>query len=497
MKRIAVGSIFIECNHFGGRPVDMDTFRRGELHQGDAILSLKTGTVGGMLKEVREYPADVLPTLVASACPGGPVTEKCYSILKTDLLNRLADAMPLDGILLALHGAAAAENAGDMEGDLLEAIRKLVGNSVPIVATLDLHAHVTSEMVRFADVFLAWETYPHADAFNTGVRGARAIIDILDCKLKPAMVMAKVPVLVGAIHGQTKLPGPFAEVMHQGKACEGQNGIYSVSPILVHPYLDLPGMGGGAIVVAHGDKDKASNVATQLAQLYWSKRYQLEPELFEPKEAIIRGQSVHGGPILLVETADCCGGGAAGDSVHVLRALLMSENAGPSIVPVVDPEAARLCHAHGQGAKLNLNLGHHVDPQWGNPIEVRGCVERLVQGGFIYSGGIWDGQAGDMGPSAVFRIRNVQVLITTYGTYDWGTEQFDAAQMNYHSAKFIVAKNPMNHRHAYAEISKAVLVLDTPGPTPATSKNLPFNRMYKPWFPCDDGFELKPCVFFG
>ncbi len=372
----------------------MGAFRRGELRQGDAVLDLKNGTVGGMLKEVGEHSAVVLPTLVASACASGPVTEECYSILKTDLLRKLADAMPLDGILLALHGAAAAENAGDLEGDLLQAIRKLVGNSVPIVATLDLHAHVTSEMVRFADVLLAWETYPHADAFNTGVRGACALMDILNGKLKPSMVMAKVPVLVGAVYGQTELPGPFAEVMHQGKAYEGKNGIYSVSPILVHPYLDLPGMGGGAIVVAQGNKDKASNIATQLAQLYWSKRHQLEPELFEPKEAVIHGQSVNGGPILLVETADCCGGGAAGDSVHVLRELLMSKNAGPSIVPVADPEAARLCHAHGQGAELNLNLGHHVDPQWGNPIEVRGCVERLVQGGFIYSGGIWDGIGG-------------------------------------------------------------------------------------------------------
>ena len=171
------------------------------------------------------------------------------SILKKDLLKRLADAMPLDGVLLALHGAAAAENVGDLEGDLLGAIRKLVGDSVPIVATLDLHAHVTPEMVRFADVLLAWETYPHADAFNTGVRGARALMDILGGKLNPAMAMGKVPMLVGAIHGRTELPGPFAEVMHQGKAYEGQNGIYSVSPILVHPYLDLPGMGGGAIVV--------------------------------------------------------------------------------------------------------------------------------------------------------------------------------------------------------------------------------------------------------
>src|SRR5262249_61536469 len=99
------------------------------------------------------------------------------------------------GVLLALHGSAAVEVIGHLESDLLPAVRRVVGENVPIVATLDLHAHVTEAMVRAADALLAWETYPHRDAFETGCRGARALLDIIEGRLRPTMGLAKSPVL--------------------------------------------------------------------------------------------------------------------------------------------------------------------------------------------------------------------------------------------------------------------------------------------------------------
>lgn len=483
MGNIALGSIFIECNHFGGQPADMETFRRGGLFYGDELLALKTGTIGGMLGELRTANSDVRPLLAASACPSGPVTTDCWRELKTDLLNRLQESGPLDGLLLALHGAAAADGAGDLEGDLLESVRSVVGDTVPVVVTLDLHAHVTQRMIDHADALLAWETYPHADAFTTGERGARTLQAILDGKLRPRMVMAKVPVLVGAIHGHTQPPGPFADVMTHGKACEGRDGIWSVSCFLVHPYLDLPGMGGGALVVSHDDIGGARELARDLAGMYWDRRHDLEPTLLNPSEAVARGLEIEGGPVVLVETADCCGGGAAGDSVHTLRVLINHD--AESIVPVVDPEAVEICRQGGEGAEVQLSLGHNVDSRWGEPLPVKGRVVRLLDGNFRYEGGIWDGQPGDMGPTAVVRVGSVNILITTHATYDWGTEQLDAAGLDARSAKFVVAKNPMNHRRAFADCIRAAFVLDTPGPTPATVRHLPFQQMNRPWFPLD------------
>lgn len=482
---IAVGSIFTECNHFGGRPTDLAAFERQQLCRGEELLEIADGTMGGALKTLRAGGARLVPLLAASTCPGGPLTSECYRQLKGELLDKLQAAMPVDAVLLALHGAATVEDVGDLEGDLLNEVRKLVGPMRPVVATLDLHAHVTAAMVEAADALVAWETYPHRDAYTTGIRAAALLLDILAGKVRPAMALAKVPVLVGGVNGQTEGPGPFADVMRFAKSHEGRDRILSTSVFLVHPYLDLPDMGGGGLVIADGDLEAAARLAREIALQYWQRRDDLNPPVYSPAEAIAMGRRIEGGPVLLVETADCCGGGAAGDSVATLRALLEASLDETALVPVVDPAAARACHQAGVGSRLTLQLGHQVDPRWGRPLTATGEVVKLSDGRFRYSGGIWEGQQGEMGPSAVFKIGPVSVLITTHATYDWADEQFRSVDLDARQAKFVVVKNPMNHRLGYQGAYRAAYILDTPGPTPAVVNGLPYRRLARPYYPAD------------
>ena len=483
--RVGVGGIFIECNHFTAQLADRAAFERSEWLTGEALLAKDTGVIGGMLSVLRDAGCEPVPLFYASACPSGAVEAAVYDELKNELLRRLSDAGELDGVLLCLHGAGAAVNAPDLEGDLAGAVRARVGEGTPIVGTLDLHAHVTSEMLAHTDALLAWETYPHEDAFETGERGARAMTGILAGRLKPVMAMAKVPVLVSAIHGQTKPPGPFADVMREAKRLEGEGAIFSVNPILVHPYLNMPDMGGGVLVLANDDESEAASLAKRLAKRYWEKRVELQPETVSPADAVRRGLQAKGGPVLLVETADCCGGGASGDSVHTLRALLAEAPAEAAIVPVVDPGAAHSAHSAGLGQAIRLRLGHQLDPQWGDPVEVEGVIVRLSDGAFVYRGGIWDGRAGDMGPTAVVAVGPIQIVISGNATYDWMTEQNDLLDLSPADCKFVVAKNPMNYQQAYAGMMKAVYVLDTPGPTPANTNALPYTAMSSGWFPAE------------
>ena len=482
---IAIGSIFLECNHFGGAPADLESFRRSELLFGSDLQDLTEGTVGGMLQALREVGAGCAPLLVATACPSGPVTRECYQALKADLVGRLRAALPVAGVLLALHGSAAADGAGDLEGDLLEAVRETVGDAVPIVATLDLHAHVTAAMVDAADALLAWETYPHRDAFSTGERGARCLLDILSGRLRPAMALAKVPVLVSGVLGHTEGAGPFADVMRLAKSCESRDEVYSTSALLVHPYLDLPDMGGGGLVVTHHNPALAAKLATEIAELYWRKRFDLEPPTFSAAEAIERGRQLAPGPVLLVETADCCGGGAAGDSAATLRALLEAGVSERSLVPIVDPAAAAACHRAGVGQQVSLELGHHIDPQWGRPVAVTGRVRRLSDGNFCYRGGIWEGREGRMGPSACLEVGSIQICIASHATYEWCGEQYDLLDMPAEQARFLVVKNPMNYGMAYRHLARGEFILDTPGPTPATLRTATYHHMPRPYFPAD------------
>lgn len=496
MTRIAIGGVFIECNQLGGRPTEIADFARVELRRGEEVLASTGGVVGGMLGVLRARGAQVAPLLYASALAGGPLTRACYAEIKEGILARLRAALPVDGLLMPLHGSGVAEGVGHLEDDLLLAAREVVGREMPIVGTLDLHAHVTEPMIRAANALFAWETYPHRDAFGTGERGARMILDILEGMHRPAMAIAKVPVLVSGVHGGTEGAGPFADVMRHAKAREGQGGVLSTSVLLVHPYLDLPDMGGGGLVITEGNLTQAEAVAREIALEYWSRRYDLEPPVFTPGEAIARGMRLEGGPVLLVETADCAGGGAVGDSVHALRALLETCPDAASLAPVVDPEAAQACHRAGQGAEVTVALGFQIDRHWGQPLTVTGRVERLSDGRFLYRGGVWGGQWGDMGPSAVLRVGGARALITTHATYDWADEQYASMGLDVRGSKFVVVKNPMNYRLGYGEVSRGAFILDTPGPTPATLRHVRYARVQRPYFPADEEIPgLAPTVW--
>ena len=495
--RIAVGSILTECNELGGLPIDLDWFARYDLHYGEDLLQLNAGVVGGALQILRERAATVAPLLSASTCPGGSITTDCYGTLKTELLQRLQQSLPsVNGVLLLLHGSAVADGVGDVEGDLISAVRQLVGPQLPIVVTLDCHAHVTEVMARDADALLAWETYPHADSYTTGQRGARLLIDTVEGRCRPTMAVAKVPVLTSGINGTTAGDGPFARIMQLAKSHEGKDGILSTSAILVHPYLDQPGMGSGAIVVSDDNLQQAVSLAEEIARTYWDNRRDFECDVHTPEDAIAAGLVIEDGPVLLIETADCAGGGASGDSVASLKALLQLGDPPSAIVPVVDPAAAAACHEAGVGARLHFTLGHQLDPKWGQPVEVEGVVQTLSDGQFRYVGGIWDNVEGDMGTSAVFAIGAIQVLITTHATYDWADEQIRSVGLDPARAKFVVVKNPMNYHNAYDAIAKQAFVLDTPGPTPATLRHNPFARVTRPFFPCDEEIPgLEPTVY--
>jgi microcystin degradation protein MlrC len=181
----------------------------------------------------------------------------------------------------------------------------------------------------------------------------------------------------------------------------------------------------------------------------------------------------------------------------MLRALLENNIHERSFVPVVDPEAAAACHRAGQGREVTLELGHKIDPKWGRPVAVSGTVATLSDGRFVYgSGGVWENQEASMGPSAVFEKNGIHILIMSRATYDWRDEQFRCVGLDAASAKFVVAKNPMNYQMAYGGIAKAAFVLDTPGPTPPTMRHYSYKNLHRPYFPADQEIPgLEPTIF--
>ncbi len=498
--RIGVGSIFQESNQFAATQTDLALFRNSYVYEGDAFLQL-AGTdceVAGMLAVCAGAGAQVVPLVAARCVSGGVLSDDCYNHLKEALLAPLREAGTLDGLALAMHGSMVTASQLDPEGDLLDAVRAIVGPELPIVMTLDLHAHATPRMVRQATALISFAHYPHDDTYSTGERGADLLLKTVQGEIEPVMALAKVPMICGACNGQTRGDGPMAHLTRRARCLERQPSILSVSCFQVHPHNDLPGMGCGAVVVTDNDPALAAQEARALAAAFWERRRAFETETISVAGAVARGRRIDGGPILLVDTADCTGGGAPGDSVALLRELMTLELDEPAFLMVVDAAAAQACASAGIGQSVSLKVGYSIDPAWGRPVSVSGVVRRVSDGDFLYDGGLFGGTPASMGLSAAVQIGSIELLVMSQPTYDWGDEQFRSVGMDVCKAKFIGVKNPMNYRRAYRDMMKAAFVVDTPGPTPAHVRNLNFRRMKRPFYPLDEEIpDLEIAVVMG
>jgi microcystin degradation protein MlrC len=495
--RVAVGQISSESNHFVDFECDLDIFRdTGYVYEGPDVLQLagRDGEVPGMLAALaQDGGARVVPLLAARGVSSAPLTEECYAYLKERLLQLLDQAGAVDAVMISHHGSMAAAGEDDPEGDVLAAVRERVGPDVPVVITLDLHGNVTRRMVESTSAILGYERYPHDDTFTTGERAARLTLRIARDEVRPVTAHAKLPLIMTGFHAST-IAGPFADVMRAAKQLEAEDGVLSTSVFFVGSYLDIPDMGCSALVVADGDADRAEAAANDLAREYWLRRKDFIVERLSVAEAVRRGREVEGGPVLLLDTADAAGGGAAADSADLVRELLALGVEERCLAMVVDPEAAGRCGAAGVGSTVTVELGHRVDPRWGTPITVTGEVVAVSDGRFRYTGGILGGTVASMGPSACLRIGSVEVLVSSRATYDWADEQYCALGMDPAGAKFVGAKNMMNFRVAYGDVMKAFFVLDLPGPTPADMRALPFRRVGRPIYPLDEIAEPATAV---
>ncbi len=341
--RIAVGQISSESNHFVVRPCELDFFRRtGFLYEGGEVFELRGtgGEVGGMLSLLAAEPdVEVVPLLAARANSAGPLSESCYQYLRHGLLDALQRVQPVDGVLISHHGSMSAIGEHDTEGEIASAARRIVGPGTPIVMTLDLHANVTRRMVQSTTAILGYEQYPHRDVFETGVRAARLLLRSLRREVVPAMAYAKLPMLLTGFHGTTEGDAPFGRLMHRAKALERSPGILSASPFFVGSYIDVPEMGSGVLVVSDGAPERSSNECLRLASEFWRLRREFEVKTYSVAEAVELGRRIEGGPVLLLDTADTTGGGAAGDGAGLIKGPVDAAPGEPSLAMVVDPES--------------------------------------------------------------------------------------------------------------------------------------------------------------
>lgn len=486
-KRIAVASLMQEGNTFAPQKTTLTDFERYYVWRGGEIIertAAMRNEVAGFMSVLAAANMQPVPLVAAYAAAGGVVTRDAFEAILTDIEDRLRQAGPIDGLLLALHGALVVEGQPDGDGEVILRIRKILPEGTPIGVSLDLHGHITPLMLQPDTFHVGYRTFPHIDMFETGERTARLIVEAVTTGRIPKMALAKRHMLISPTCTRTT-DGPFVPFVEKARALE-TGSVKAVSYFCVQPWLDVPDLGFAGLVAADNEA-AAQEAADALADAVWGAREQFFPELYEIDEVIRVGFGSQGLTVVS-DAGDAPTGGAAGDSAAVLSALLRcgADRAGRlSYLTLCDPAAAAAAHAAGLGKTVKLQVGHSFTPELGTPVTIEGVVTHLSDGNFRMADGGFDGMLVAMGDTAVISIGDIRLNLRSAPAMEWDRAMYTSQGLALEDAALVFAKSPSHFRHSFGPFAARILVANTPGVTVADMRRIPFTQVTRPLYPQD------------
>ena len=463
MARIALGGIDVESSNFSPLPTvldDFDVLRSQELLAADRYRFLA------------DLNADFVPTLCAHALPGGPVAQVAYQTLKTDLLTRLADAGPVDGIYLDLHGAMYVADMEDAEADLAAAVRALVGPDVLIAASMDLHGNISKPYVDTVDLVTAYRTAPHRDTVETRRRACQMLINAISAGIRPVIGLVPIPVLLSGETTRTDME-PGSRLWYSLARIDQKPGVIDASLFVGFAWVDEPRAHAAAVITGTNDK-AVRRQAAYLAQAYWDARHEFAfgTPAGSIEESIEWARSAHASTVFISDSGDNVTAGAPGDLAIFLEQLLAVDVSDVLVAGIADAPAIDRILSSGQGATVGLELGGKLDTIHGRPLPVQAQIVRVVE--------------PTMGQNiqAHIRVGNVDVLVTKERTAFTMVSDFDRLGIDPLDYKIVVVKLGYLFPDLLRIAPAAYLAL-SPGAADLDLERLPYRHIERPMFPLD------------
>ena len=477
--RIFTASLVTETNTFSPIPTGERSFAERMLRRGDGSRQPPTGGNIPLIvwRERAERDGhEVAEGLCAYAAPAGRTLAAAYAKFKAAILEDLRAAMPVDAVMLFMHGAMVAHGQDDCEGDVAAAVRAIVGPRVPIGMELDLHCHLTEAMRTACDVIVAYKEYPHVDAadrahevYDLVTRAARGeirpVMAFHDCRM---VDMWRTPV------------EPMKSFVARMAALEGRDGILSVSFGHGFPWGDVADVGARTVVVADGDEAKARALAARLAAEVFAMRDATHTAHDTVDAAIDAALAAPRGPVVLAEVADNAGGGAPSDSTFVLRRLVERGVRDAAIGYFWDPVAVRFCAEAGEGATLELRVGGKCGPVSGDPVDLVATVRRVVED--HRQTGLSGGTSA-MGTAVWIEAGGIDIVLNTARTQPFHPDGFTALGIELARRRIVVVKSTQHFHAGFAPIASAIRYVATPGSIAPDFGSIPYTKRRLPYWP--------------
>ncbi|MFI9168129.1 M81 family metallopeptidase [Streptomyces lincolnensis] len=423
--------------------------------------------------------ADWHGALVGKALPGGTVTATAYTDLTDELLTRLKDLGPLDGLWFDIHGAMTVENLDDAEADLLHRVRKVIGPDTVVSTSMDLHGNVSRALVHRTDLITCYRMAPHEDAMDTKERAARNLVDHLTSGApRPLKAWIPVPVLLAGEQTSTRIE-PARSVYAAVEDVEAAEGVTDAAIWVGYAWADEPRNRAAVVVTGH-DEAAVTSGAERLARGFWKARHAFEfvaptGTLDECLDAALASTTR---PYFVSDTGDNPTAGGAGDVTWGLRRILerpeFKDPTGPTVIyaSLPGPAAVDTAVRAGVGARVTVTAGAEVDDRHAGPLTLTGVVHAVRHGD------------RDAETEVVLTVGSVQVILTRLRKPYHHEHDFTDLELDPRAAEIVVVKIGYLEPELFAMAADWKMAL-TPGGVDQDLTRLGHRRVRRPLFPFD------------
>lgn len=491
--RIAICAFRQESNSFNPVLSGLDFYERGAIFEGQAMYDFakeKQGTVGAMVEAVeKEGVKPEMLCFMSALSSGGPATDAVVDRFVERTTSLLKDCLPLDGLLVSLHGATVSESREDVCGYILEKLREQVGPTVLISSSYDLHANITDRIQRNADFICGYQTYPHVDFYETGARAARLLLDSLKGRIHARTYRTTVPMIVPA-GSYTTLRGFFGDLIKHAHSMVDSGRILDFTVFQAQPWLDVKEIGASIVTIGE-DGTQAKACGYELAEMLFDNREAFRQNLYTIDEVIRKAEAnTTGKPLVLCDAPDSTNAGACGDSPAVLERIKALDSDVKAAFYLRDNPAVEALWDKEPGSIQHISLGGTLCSTFYRPVEldVKVVSKHSPQPGVSVSGS---------GRVVVVRWRNVDIVILEYISGSGNPALYRSFGIEPSDYQLVNVKACTSFRIAYEPISCEICETNTPGAAAADLTALDFRRLPKDrMFPFADisGCRIKEPV---
>ncbi len=504
-KRVALLGLMLESNRFAPTTTRDDFLACLYLAGPEIVRELdksETAVMSEMLGFAQDMSATTawqpVPVLVGRVEAGGPLDHAFYHDTIETMRSRLQAALPLDGVYIANHGAMITTEIDDPDGEMFAMVREVVGPSVPIVVTLDLHANISDRMMREADVIIGYRTNPHVDMIPRG-REAAAFLRGLWSGAHYSTAFVRVP-LVGPTVTLLTASGPYADLMRDAEAVLGGE-ILSVSLFPGFAYGDTAKNGMAIMATCAGDDPApAVTLVERLAQRAWDERSRYQPRLTSLEDAAEQSWRATHDPtlpaVILADVADNPGGGGLGNTTAILRHLLKRGVVGAFVGVLHDPALVHDAVACGAERRFDAVFNRDSDDPEAGRLMISARVERILDGACVGRRGIYQGRRMDLGPTVLLDVDGIKVVVGTIRLQCADPVFFEMAGLDLAQARVVAVKSRGHFRSGFDEFfgPDQVIEVDGPGLCSPVLSRFSFTRMQRPIYPLDPDATWAPAI---